>query len=434
MHRPIIADRGSAMRTISARTFIATAALALAASFASNVLLAAPANPPAAAGAAINLTSYANGAWLLKKPAEYSEEWSAFRLLDERADTGWATPQGIVTPQQVLIVLPEQSVIDALEFDSASADGDAEGTRTAKDVVVEVSDQGPDAGFQSIATVSLKPKADKQRFTIAKPIAARWIRLSINNNHGSSEYTELFDFRAYGEQKTHTAAPNVSGTYATNYDNFHLQQDGAAVSGCYEHDGGLVANGGIEGRVTRFTWVQTKSRGPAIFSFSPDGKQMLGLWWNEGDTEGPGGLWYGKRISDKVGSCPHWKGAQTGATQLADDIGETGRARIYGINFDTDSDVIKPESKMALDNIIKLARDKPDWKFTIEGHTDSTATAAHNQQLSEKRAASVKAYLVAAGVAADRLTAKGFGATKPVADNNTAIGRAENRRVELVKD
>ncbi|MEO7107291.1 MAG: OmpA family protein [Rhodoferax sp.] len=119
---------------------------------------------------------------------------------------------------------------------------------------------------------------------------------------------------------------------------------------------------------------------------------------------------------------------------MAKDIGETGRARIYGINFDTDSDVIKPESKAALDNIVKLAKEKADWKFTIEGHTDSTATAAHNQTLSEKRAASVKTYLVAAGVAASRVTPQGFGASKPVGDNSTSLGRAQNRRVELVKN
>ena len=426
------------MRATATRCFIGSTALMLVGCFASSMLLAAPpvapAKPVAAVGAAVNLTSYANGAWLLKKPAEYNEEWSAFRLLDERADTGWATPNGTVTPQEVLIVLPEQSVISTLEFDSANTDGDAEGTRSAKDVLVEVSDQGLNAGFQPIAAISLKAKLDKQRYRIVKPVAGRWIRLTIKNNHGSTEYLELFDFRAYGEQKTRTAAPNVSGTYATNYDNFHLQQDGAAVSGCYEHDGGIVTNGGIEGRVTRFTWVQAGGRGPAILTFSPDGKEMLGLWWTEGQTDGAGGLWYGKKTSDKVGSCPQWKGAQTASTQLAKDIGETGRARIYGINFDTDSDVIRPESKTALENIVKLAKSKPGWKFTIEGHTDSTATAAHNLQLSEKRAASVKAYLVAAGVPAERLVSEGFGATRPVANNGTAIGRAENRRVELVKD
>jgi outer membrane protein OmpA-like peptidoglycan-associated protein len=396
---------------------------------------AAAAAAPAVAPSDINLTSYANGAWILKKPAEYNETWSAFWLLDERAQTGWATPNGSVGPQEVLIALAEESVIKTLEFDNASADGDSEGSRTAKDIVVQVSNQSPTAGFETIATVVLKARQDKQKFSVSKTIPARWVKLTIKSNHSSTEYIELFDFRAFGEQKTKTPMTNVSGTYATNYGNFHLQQEGASVSGCYEHGKGLVVNGGLEGRVTRFTWTQEGTgRGPAIFTFSPDGKEVLGIWWYDGQTDGPGELWYGKKTSDAIGSCPHWKGVQTASSQLAKDIGETGRARIYGINFDTDSDVIKPESKPALDNIVKLAKEKADWKFTIEGHTDSTATAAHNQTLSEKRAASVKTYLVAAGVAASRVTPQGFGATKPVGDNSTSLGRAQNRRVELVKN
>ena len=421
------------MRTIFARA-VAIAFAVFGAFVGSQTIAATPVAPTAALVTDINLTSYANGAWILKKPAEYDESWSAFWLLDERAQTGWATPKGTVTPQELLIVLPEQSLIKTIEFDSASADGDGEGSRTAKDIVVEVSNTGPTAGFETIATVSLKAKQDKQRFTASKLVPGRWVKVTIKNNHGSQEYIELFDFRAYGEQKTKTPAPNLSGTYSTNFANFHLQQEGAAVSGCYEHAYGIVTNGGVEGRVTRFTWVQPDARGPAVFAFSPDGKELLGLWWYEGQTDGIGSLWYGKKISDNVGSCPHWKGAQNASSQLADDIAKTGRARLYGINFDTDSDVIRPESKAALDSIVKLAKEKADWKFTIEGHTDSTATAAHNQTLSEKRATAVKAYLTTAGVAAARLTAQGFGATKPLADNATSIGRAQNRRVELVKN
>ena len=417
------------MLTTPARLFLVAAMLAV---------LGAPVNTfsqaaPAAPAADINLTSFANGAWILKKPPEYDESWSAFWLLDERSQTGWATPKGIITPQELLVVLPEQSVIKNIEFDSASADGDAQGSRTAKDVVVEVSNQGPSSGFETVATVSLKPKTDKQRFAVIKAVAGRWVKLTIKNNHGSPDYIELFDFRAYGEQKTKTAAPSLSGTYATNFNNFHLQQDGASVSGCYEHAEGLITNGGLDGRVTRFTWVQREMRGPAVLTFSPDGKEMLGLWWSEGQTDASGSIWTGKRTSDAVGNCPHWKGMQAASSQLAQDLSQSGRARIYGISFDTDSDVIKPESKVALENIVKVAKEKGDWKFAIEGHTDSTATATYNQALSEKRAAAVKAYLATAGVAQARLASRGLGATKPVADNATALGRAQNRRVELVK-
>ena len=338
---------------------------------------ATPGPSPASSAAStdLNLTAYTTGAWILKKPAEYDDAWSAFWLLDERAESGWATPQGVVTPQQVLIVLAERSLIRALEFDSGHTDGDSAGSRSAKDMVVEVSDAGPTTGFAPIASVSLKPKADKQRFVIAKPLPGRWLRLTIKNNHGSAEYIELMDFRAFGTQLTKAPPPALTGIYRTNYGNFHLQQDGATVTGCYEPAEGLVVNGGLEGRVTRFTWVEPTRRGPAVLAFSPDGKEMLGLWWREGDTSSAGQIWSGQKTSDAVGACPHWKPQRGGTSQLAGELTKAGRARIYGINFDTDSDAIKPESKAAIEGIVALAKDKSDWTFMIEGHTDATSTA-----------------------------------------------------------
>jgi outer membrane protein OmpA-like peptidoglycan-associated protein len=166
-------------------------------------------------------------------------------------------------------------------------------------------------------------------------------------------------------------------------------------------------------------------------AFTPDGQEMLGLWWDEGRTDEVGGTWVGTKTSASVGTCPHWSGGAR--QQLEKDLEGLGRARIYGINFDTDSDKIRDESKPTLDRIAALLKAKPDWKLSIEGHTDATATAQHNQQLSERRAAAVKVHLVAAGIDATRLSAKGLGATKPAASNATAMGRAQNRRVELVK-
>jgi outer membrane protein OmpA-like peptidoglycan-associated protein len=107
--------------------------------------------------------------------------------------------------------------------------------------------------------------------------------------------------------------------------------------------------------------------------------------------------------------------------------------RVYGINFDSDSDHIKDESKPTLDSIVAMLKRKGNWKMSIEGHTDSTSTPQHNQTLSERRAASVKTYLTAAGIEASRLTTIGYGQDKPVAPNDNPIGKAQNRRVELVK-
>ena len=75
----------------------------------------------------------------------------------------------------------------------------------------------------------------------------------------------------------------------------------------------------------------------------------------------------------------------------------------------------------------------PDAKIEIEGHTDSMGSETYNQALSERRANTVKTYLVSLGIAAGRITTRGFGETQPVADNATAAGRAENRRVIIIE-
>lgn len=119
---------------------------------------------------------------------------------------------------------------------------------------------------------------------------------------------------------------------------------------------------------------------------------------------------------------------------MTKELEELGRTRVYGINFDVDSDVIRDESKPTLDKIVAVLKAKPEWKLKVEGHTDSTGGEQHNQQLSQKRADAVKTYLVNGGIDAARLTAAGLGASKPVAGNETESGRAQNRRVELAKE
>lgn len=123
-----------------------------------------------------------------------------------------------------------------------------------------------------------------------------------------------------------------------------------------------------------------------------------------------------------------------GGKKLYDALAESGRVATQGIYFDSGSDRIRPESTPTLKEIGEMLKEHADLKLTIEGHTDNVGNVAANQELSNKRAAAVKAFLVSTyGVDAARLQSAGFGADKPVAPNTTLEGRQSNRRVELVK-
>lgn len=169
----------------------------------------------------------------------------------------------------------------------------------------------------------------------------------------------------------------------------------------------------------------------------------------------------GDGVKDKEDSCPNIKGTKaTGGCPDADGDGiadlddkcpnipgiqeEGGCPRNYtqsvvimtkareGLFFNTASAVIKDESFPVLDAVVKVLKENPSYKLNIEGHTDNTGNAESNLALSQKRADAAKAYLIDKGIAADRLTSKGFGVTKPAADNSTEAGRALNRRVEFI--
>ncbi len=110
------------------------------------------------------------------------------------------------------------------------------------------------------------------------------------------------------------------------------------------------------------------------------------------------------------------------------------RIRIYGIHFDVDSAHIQPRSEPVIADIATTMKQNPGLRFQVEGHTDSDGGAAYNLGLSQRRAQSVVDDLVTRyKIARGRLVAKGFGLTKPVAPNTTATGKAQNRRVELLR-
>ncbi len=144
------------------------------------------------------------------------------------------------------------------------------------------------------------------------------------------------------------------------------------------------------------------------------------------DTDGDG-------VYDYEDACKTTPGLATnkGCPEIKKDVAQKIALAAKGIFFETNSDVIKAASFANLDKLATILNEYPDAKVAIDGHTDSDGDDAKNLDLSQRRADAVKAYLASHGIAADRMTATGFGETKPVADNNSAAGKAKNRRVDF---
>lgn len=144
----------------------------------------------------------------------------------------------------------------------------------------------------------------------------------------------------------------------------------------------------------------------------------------------------GDGVADDRDKCPDTRrGAQVDAQGCPEPtaLPAAGGAHLVleGVNFQTSSARLTSESLAVLDRVVEGLKGSPDVRILIEGHTDSQGPDAANMKLSKGRADAVRDYFIGKGIASSRLQTKGYGETKPIADNKTAEGRARNRRVEL---
>jgi len=123
--------------------------------------------------------------------------------------------------------------------------------------------------------------------------------------------------------------------------------------------------------------------------------------------------------------------ADAGAVDLGATLAKACHVALYGVLFDFNKSTLQPSSDATLQPAANMMTTDKTLKLEVQGHTDNAGNDAYNQTLSEARAKAVVTWLTQHGVAADRLTAKGYGKTKPVADNGSDEGRAKNRRVEI---
>ncbi len=141
----------------------------------------------------------------------------------------------------------------------------------------------------------------------------------------------------------------------------------------------------------------------------------------------------GDGVLDKDDNCPDVAGtvANNGCPEVTEEIQKTLNEYAGKILFDSGKSSIKEQSNAELQKIIKILKEYPTAKFSIEGHTDSQGKAESNQRLSDSRANAVKNFLTTNGIDQFRLSAIGYGEDQPIASNKTSAGRAQNRRVEI---
>lgn len=144
------------------------------------------------------------------------------------------------------------------------------------------------------------------------------------------------------------------------------------------------------------------------------------------DTDGDG-------ILDKDDKCPNTPGvaAQQGCPEIKEEVKETLEFAMKSVQFESAKATLKQSSYSVLDEIVKVMQEYPNYSLKISGHTDSRGDAIKNQTLSMNRALSCQEYLIKKGVDPTRLSAAGYGESRPIADNMNEAGRKQNRRVEF---
>ncbi len=131
----------------------------------------------------------------------------------------------------------------------------------------------------------------------------------------------------------------------------------------------------------------------------------------------------GDGVYDHRDECPN--------TPEGANVNDLGCWVLESINFETAKWEIQPDAYAELNEVVTVMKENPNLRVKVEGHTDSVGGSAYNQELSEKRAKAVMEYLIDQDIAPERLSYEGYGPSRPIAPNNTSLGRAKNRRVEL---
>jgi outer membrane protein OmpA-like peptidoglycan-associated protein len=300
-------------------------------------------------------------------------------------------------------------------------------------VVISGSLEGPNAGFQVLASVELETHGSDQRFTELEPqvvTPVRWIKVNleggINVEEGDEGRTNL-EFTEIIGNGTQDEVP-LSDAFTGLWDfrlterldikglPLELRQTGATITGCLST---VVINGSVNGRIARATGVDTRNDRPSAFIFVADEDDAIHAVMSVNRGR------FGARtaVADPDVTTPTCPEAPADPTFCG--------VSVY-VNFDLDSAVIRPESEQILSDLYDgLVADGVE-QVAIEGHTSTEGSEAYNLDLSERRAQAVVEFLVAKGFDAASISATGKGESEPLfRPDNDESSRELNRRVEI---
>jgi outer membrane protein OmpA-like peptidoglycan-associated protein len=371
----------------------------------------------------LDALDFTNGAYLVDDGGSYGvglEDWSAWFLADG-SDAAWASPKGRPTGEAFVWELDTTWRLDTLGLNTVGLEEVKYPGISVKTVALYVAPAR--GGWSSIGTFDIGT-GERKEFPLPKGAQAARVKLEIIANHGSKEYSELAEVDLFGARVGRVPTPNIAGTYQLNSFATRIVQDGDRIDGCYDsHGGPAYLWGTISGHVVEATYDEQGTRGAATFQVR---NGLTGVWFHANGSLA--NTWSGPRIADSS-TNPACK--LQPQRHIGERLEHDGKVVLYGIRFAVDSATPLPESTADLENLAAALAAKPTLRVEIAGHTDASAGDTYNNDLSERRARAIIAWLAGKGIATARLVAKGYGRSRPVADNTTAQGRALNRRVEV---
>jgi len=298
---------------------------------------------------------------------------------------------------------------------------------SAKSIRVEASSTGSDDGYVEIARLEATPDGVTLA-DVADETPYRWLRFTIEGAQTETPWVYFTEVIAHGAQAAPAEEDRFTGVFKSGRADFiELKQDGGAVTGCYVENSGRSTGqitGSVNDGVALLNWKSDQGiTGTALLAIDSSGA-LNGVRYRQRSRSAWGGPVAGDGTTTPCSEAPP-------SNPIAEALANDGVALIYGILFEYDSDVPKASSAAALNQLLEALNNAQDLVVTIQGHTDSDGEDAYNLSLSERRAKTVVNWLIENGIASDRLAPEGKGESQPVASNDTADGKALNRRVEV---